>query len=357
MGAKMRAARNSVDKASASAVTSQQRVHLQLQEWQQEFWRYDYYAVMRRLEACAPDQPRWGKALLPKSELVRIGQEPSLIFAPATFSQLEDATSTSPPRLRQHFIGYIGPNGPLPIHLSDFIRERTLNYGDRSWLGFLDGFTHRFALHFYRAWAQAKPAVALDRPDEDNFRRYIGAFLGAGTPERQDRDEVQDDARLYFSGWLSRQVRCKDSVESVIRAYFGVQAWLEQWMGRWMQLSPSDTTRLGGGLGASRLGQGAILGQRVWDRQHSVRLHLGPLSLEQYKLFLPTGSAYQVVCCWMKQLLGDEYDWDARLTLKDRQVPPTRLGAGAQLGWTSWVGNQPRTDHAADVVIRPTASA
>ena len=44
-------------------------------------------------------------------------------------------------RLRQAFFGYIGPNGPLPIHLADFVRERVLQGGDHGfsrWGDYLD---------------------------------------------------------------------------------------------------------------------------------------------------------------------------------------------------------------------------
>ena len=41
------------------------RVQTTLQPWAGEPWRYDYFAVMRRLESSARPQPRWGKALLP----------------------------------------------------------------------------------------------------------------------------------------------------------------------------------------------------------------------------------------------------------------------------------------------------
>ena len=328
-----------------------QRVHATLQQWADSPWKYDYFAVMRRLEASAQPLPRWGRAVLPSAEAVRVGQEPSLAFAPATFRRIEDATAHSPPRLRQQFIGYIGPNGPLPVHLSDFIQERALNHNDRTWLAFLDLFTHRFALHFYRAWAQVRPAVTLDRPNEDSFRRYAGALVGIGTPGRQNRDPVHDDARLHFSGWLARQVRSSDSVQAVLGGYFGIPVKLEQWVGHWIQLAVGDTTRLGQGIALSALGQGAMLGTRVWDRQHRVRVHLGPLTLAQYRLFLPGGSARAVLQRWMQQLLGHEYYWDALLILRDGEVPVTRLGAESRLGWTSWAGNQKRRKHSVDVLI------
>jgi type VI secretion system protein ImpH len=148
-------------------------------------WTFDYFALMRRLEALAQPAPRWGHALLPGAEPLRVGQAPSLSFAPSSLSRFEPASAHSPARLRQEFFGYLGPNGPLPVHLSDFIRERSINHGDPTWLAFLDTFAHRFSLYFYRAWAQARPAVGLDRPDEDGFRRRVGSLVGIATPARQ----------------------------------------------------------------------------------------------------------------------------------------------------------------------------
>ncbi|RZL96393.1 MAG: type VI secretion system baseplate subunit TssG [Variovorax sp.] len=331
-----------------------------LHAWSAEPWAYDYFAVMRRLEAIAAPAPRWGRALLPGAEPVRVGQEPSLAFAPASFSRFEPAGAHSPPRLRQQFFGYLGPNGPLPIHLSDFIRERTLNHADPTWLAFLDTFSHRFALLFYRAWAQARPAVGLDRPQEDGFRRQVGALVGIGTAARQQRDEIHDDARLHFAGWLARRVHNAEGVEAVLGRYFDVPVRLEPWVGHWMRLPTEELTRLGRGEASRSIGRGAMLGRRAWDRQHRVRLHLGPLTIERYRMFLPIGSARPALQRWMQQLLGDELYWDAQLALKKDEVPATRLGErrgnAPRLGWISWLGQRPRLRDAADVRIAGDAA-
>jgi type VI secretion system protein ImpH len=329
-------------------------------------WAFDYFALLRRLETLAgPQAPRWGQALRPSAEAVRIGQEPSLSFAPAAFSRFD--MDAQPPRLRQQFFSYLGPNGPLPVHLSDFIRERALNHGDPTWLAFLDAFLHRFGLHLYRAWAQARPAVGMDRPGEDRFRAQIGALVGIGQPARQRRDEVHDDARLYFAGHLARRVHNAESVESVLSAYFETPVRLEPWVGQWLRPPASELTHLRWGAIAAnraasqRLGRGALMGTRVWDRQHRVRLHIGPLPLARYRDFLPTGRARAPLRRWMQQLLGDELAWDAQLILHKEDVPPTRLGTHSgnapRLGWVSWVGQRPRARDAADVRIGEHAFA
>lgn len=343
------------------------RVAAQVQAWAAAPWSVDYFAAMRRLEALAAPQPRWGEAAVPAAEALRVGQAPSLAFAPASVAAFEPPTRGVPVhRLRQHFFGYLGPNGPLPIQLSDVIRDRALNHGDTTWLAFLDTLLQRFALHFYRAWRQPRPAVALDRPDADAWRRWVGALVGIGTPARQQRDAVLDDARLHFSGWLARRVHGREGVERVIGAYFDVPARLEPWVGHWLPIAPRERSRLRSvGIAhaaphatvAQRLGGGAVLGQRVWDRQHRVRLHLGPLTLARYRAFLPTGSAQPALAGWMQQLLGDELAWDAQLVLKREEVPPTRLGQARgnapRLGWLSWLGTRPRARDAADVRIAP----
>lgn len=338
------------------------RVGAHLQTFASQAWAFDYFALMRRLEALAASTPRWGQALLPSAEPVRVGQEPSLSFAPAAVARFELATAVYPARLRQHFFAYIGPNGPLPIHLSEYIRERALNHNDRTWLAFLDTFSHRFSLHLYRAWAQARPAVALDRPNEDRFRLHIGAFVGIGGAARQARDAIHDDAKLHFAGWLTRRVHNAEAVESVLGAYFGVPVRLERWVGHWMGLPDPELTRLGRGEVSRSLGLGAMLGTRVWDRQHRVRLHVGPLTLAQYQVFLPIGTAQPALQAWMQQLLGDELEWDAELILQQAKVPVTRLGTQAgnapRLGWISWLGERPRERDAANVrVSRKSASA
>jgi len=350
------AVRNATDPVDPAAPNPAERIGDRLQAWSAEPWAYDYFAVMRRLESMAAGSPRWGRALLPGAEPIRVGQEPSLSFAPASLSRFEPATAHSPPRIRQQFFGYLGPNGPLPVHLSDFIRERCINHGDPTWLAFLDTFAHRFALHFYRAWAQARPAVGMDRPHEDRFRAQIGALVGIGTAARQQRDEIHDDARLHFSGWLARRVHSAESVEAVLGGYFGVRVRLEPWVGHWMALPGEELTRLGRGEScAVALGQGAMLGRCAWDRQHRVRLHVGPLGLEAYRRFLPIGAARPALQRWMQQLLGDELHWDAQLALKREEVPPARLGRhqgnAPRLGWIAWLGERPRTRDAADVRI------
>src|SRR5262245_41754124 len=172
-----------------------------------EPWSFDFFQALRRIEAVFPDRPRLGRALRPSAEPVRLSQEASVAFAPSTLSAFEEQEGALPPRLEQRFFGLLGPNGPLPLHLTEYARDRLLHHGDRTLARFLDLLHHRLALLFYRAWADARPAVQHDRPDEDRFAVYMGALAGYGTAATRDRDAVADHAKLFFVGRLARSAR------------------------------------------------------------------------------------------------------------------------------------------------------
>lgn len=299
---------------------------------------FDMFQTLRRIECLNDDKPRLGRASRPADEPVRLGQDVSMSFAPAPIARFHQGEGDKAPRLDQRIVGVFGPNGPLPIHLTDYVRERILQVGDRTIARFADLFHHRLIELFYRAWAAAQPTVNLDRPGEDRFAVYIGSLIGIGSPHTQNRDQCGDFVKLFFSGPLVRSVRNSDGLQALLAGYFRLAVKLEQFVGHWMRLPEGDRTRLGSGTAGAQLGVGAVLGARVWDRQHKFRVRFGPLSLTQYEAFLPGGKALPRLVALVRQYLCFELEWDAQLVLKRSQVPRTRLGQYGRLGWTTWLG-------------------
>lgn len=315
-------------------------------------YAHDFYQTLRRIECLFADKPRLGQALRPADEPVRLAQEPSMAFAPAPIARFEPAAAGRPPRLVQRIFGLLGPNGPLPLHLTEYARERQLHHGDATLVRFLDLFEHRLLALFYRTWAQAQPTVSLDRPAQDRFAVYVGALVGIGSERLRQRDAAGDLVKLFHAGLLSRQVRNADGVQALLASYFRVPVRVEPFVGHWMTLPDGDRTRLGSATAGAQLGVGAVLGRRVWDRQHKFRIRLGPLSLAQYEAFLPGGSALPRLLALLRQYLCFELDWDARLVIRREEVPRTRLGRGGRLGWTTWIGS-PRGGHDPDPLVLP----
>ena len=300
-------------------------------------YRYDFYQTLRQLECLHPDKPRWGQALRPIDEPVRLGQDPDLAFAPAPLASFE-AQAGKIPRLQVRLFGLLGPNGPLPIHLTEYTRERLRNANDPTLSRFLDLFHHRFLALFYRAWAQAQPHVNRDRPDSDRFAGYVGAFFGLMPPTFRHRDVLPDVAKFFHAGALIRHVRNSEGLTVILRHFFAVPVRIEEFVGHWMLLGPRERTLLS--REGATLGAGAVVGRRVWDCQHKFRIRLGPLTLAQYESFLPGGTLIRKLVDWVRLYLSFELDWDVRLILDQYEVPALTLGGRGRLGWTTWLGTR-----------------
>jgi type VI secretion system protein ImpH len=318
-------------------------------------YRHDFYQTLRRLECLYDAKPRWGQARRPADEPLRLGQEPDLAFAPAALASFETGRDGAPHRLQVHLFGLLGPNGPLPIHITEYARERLRHAGDATLSRFLDLLHHRFLSLFYRAWAQAQPHVNRDRPKDDRFMVYIGAFAGLAPAAFRDRDTVPDLAKLFHVAALLRQARNADGLHAILAHFFGVPVQIEQFVGHWMPLGRRERTCLA--REGATLGGGAVLGRRVWDRQHKFRIHLGPLTFEQYEAFLPGGAKIQQLVDWVRMYLDCELEWDVRVSLGRSDIPPMRLGRGRRLGWTSWLGGRSVNQDAEDLCLNAEAFA
>lgn len=311
-------------------------------------WRYDLFQLLRQLDAQGGERYPLGRAPLPRHEPLRIGQEPSLAFAPSTLAKARVREGTSLHDISILSFGLFGPNGPLPVHLTEYARERIYHHQDQSLAAFADLFHHRLTLLFYRAWADAQPTVSLDRQDAHHFERYLASLTGMGQPGQLDKGSLSDHARFAVAGHLTRHGRDAEGLQKILSHYFKVPVTLIENVPHWLPIDRRERAQLGAGRRMPRLGQSAFLGSAVRDVQHKFRIELGPLSLEEYNQFLPGKPQAIQLRDWVRQYLGIEYVWDVRLILAAEEVQGVTLGGPAQLGFNGWLGRpedpQPRKD-------------
>jgi type VI secretion system protein ImpH len=327
----------------------------------QLFWRklkrrpydFDLFFALRMLQARHPELPRLGKASRPQFEPIRLGQDPSLAFAPATIAEVLPGRDGQPDRLTVWSFGLYGPNGPMPTHLTEYVRERLRQFDDPTLARFSDIFHHRLLLLFFRAWSDVQPTTSLDIAGDDHFGRFIGSIVGFGEASQKQRDKVHDHGKLFLAGHLTRATRNPEGLARAISLYFGVSVQVQEFCLHYLDLEPSQQTRLMRDACNSQLGVDALVGSRVPDAQSKFRLRIGPLDLAQYERFLPRGEDFQALIDWVRNYLGIEYAWDFELVLKREEIPRSQLGGAARLGWTSWSLQAPATQDADDFCLDP----
>lgn len=315
--------------------------------------RYGFFAALRYLECLHAEQPRIGEAAKPSDESLRLGQQPSLAFASSTLASFRVGGSGEPNYLASYFFGLFGPHGPLPLHLTELAHNRELNENDATLRKFADVFHHRMLSFFYRAWANAQPTVALDRPASARFSTYAGALLGMAPAEFRNRDALPDYAKFSRVGQLAMQTRPAQTLVEMLEDYFGHPFQVRQFVGEWLQLPSKSWLRLGVNEDNAQLGRSTVLGASVWSAQHAFQLICGPLNFDEFEQLLPGRLGLCKLRDLVRNYLGDEFRWTVQPMLQKEQVPKCRLGTMGQLGWTTWLGSRKSDRAANEVTIDP----
>lgn len=312
------------------------------------------FHALRVLEAAHADRPRLGESRRPREDAVRLGQEAELAFPPSTLRAFAPAEGGRPARLTNRFFGLFGPHGPLPLHLTEYARDRQRNAGDETLVAFADMLTHRLMGLLYRAWAAGQPAPGFDRPGADPFERKVAAVAGFHGAALRGRDAMPDLARRHFAGLLSQGARHPEGLVAILGAFFDAPVRLEQFVGAWLPLEPGDRWRLGARAG---LGRTTSIGTRVWSRAAKFRLRVGPLGREAYERLLPGGASLARLTAIVRTYAGDALDWDVNLVMRADDVPRARLGGTTRLGQTSWIGTRAVGRDADDLFLAPALGA
>jgi type VI secretion system protein ImpH len=313
---------------------------------------FDFYQAVRLLEKIRPSSAPVGENDDPSKEAVRFKSRVTVEFPASDIEAIRSRRDDDQPEMVVNFMGLAGILGPLPNPFVELIIEREVR-GDTGFRDFLDIFNHRLVSIMYRLRKIHRLGMEIKSPDELPFAQYLFALMGIGMKSTQGRLKVRDRAFLYYTGLMAQKPRSMSGLERLLSHYFRVIVRGVQLIGRWHKLDPDQVTVIGR-FGQNRmLGDGAVLGTRVWDQQTKFRLVIGPLPLEEFEAFLPIGPRFTPLVEIIRFYVGPEMDFEINLVMKARDVQEIRLGAtGLRLGWTSWIKTKDVTSDDAQVVLQ-----
>jgi type VI secretion system protein ImpH len=308
----------------------------------EEPFRFEFHQAIRILEVI---HRRLTAEPASKSEVgVRFCSRVSFEF-PASEVQSIVTDGEGLPRVTVNFMGLAGGLGPLPYPYTEMVLEAAARR-DFAAADFLDIFNHRLIWLFYRAHKIHHPAQTVNPPYRGQTAQFLFSLIGLGPKPLRDRLGVPDSSLLHYSGLLARNVRTAAGLECLLGDYFGLSVRLRQFAGRWCELDRAQWTAIGT-AGQNQTGQnqtigdGAVLGRRVWNQAGGVIIEIGAAKLDSFKRLLPGEPAYAVLVRLARFYLGPNHRIQVRLFLKSSDVPKAKLGQ-AKLGYTSWMG---RVDH------------
>lgn len=256
---------------------------------------------------------------------------------------------------RQHlavtFMGLTGPSGALPGHYSRLLQER-LKQRDQALAAFLDLFNHRLLSLYYRAWAKYRPTVQREDHalggQRDPLTRALQAL--AGQPCRGN------ELPLYYGGHFARASRSAVGLEQLLADFLGERVRVESFVGQWLPIQPCDRAVIGRRGRNHRLGDGVLLGARVWDVQSKFRIVIGPLPAARYRALLPDGERFARLRQLIRGYAPSHLDVELRFLIEPPAAaakpagrspsPASDRRQAPRLGWDLWLqgrGDGPRT--------------
>lgn len=313
-------------------------------------WQAGFISLLRCIAARDASRPEPGTASLPRQEPFRIGQLPSMAFAPREIASLKIRHGRLDIRL--FGLGLWGPQGPLPLHMTELAYNRAEGHQDHTLASFADLFHHRALSLFYRAWASSQATACLDRPGHEAFSFYIGSLIGTDAREAA-HSCLPTHGRWSAAAHLVREARNPDGVAATLSHHFGVPIMVEEYVSHWIQVAPSEHTRLGVPGPSVIVGEGAVLGEMIPDQQHKFRLVVGPLDLDQYLRLTPHGDDLPTLVEWVRAFVGHEYAWEIKLLVKPRAAPPARADTSQRLGYSTWLGESVNDQPVTGMVFEP----
>lgn len=320
-------------------------------------WSFSFFQAVRILHRMERHRRAIGTFVDPREEVVRLAV-PTTIAFPASETQSIETAGSAQSELTVNFLGLIGPQGVLPYWYSVVVDE-AVRGRNRAAKAFLDLFQHRMLSHFYRAWEKSRPEVAFERGGKDRLEAPIRAIVGVGTSGLAQRLGVLDTALMFYAGLLGPAQRSAIALEQLLEDYFGVDVAVQQFAGGWFELPDDALLRLDDGSPASVLGDGAVVGDAIWNEQARVRVRVGPLTRDDFERFLPTGAAFDELRDLVRFFSDDAVDCELQLVLRRQDVPGTVLGSSTALplGWGSWVCTRPVASDMDQVVFSFQAGA
>jgi type VI secretion system protein ImpH len=312
--------------------------------------RRGFYPLVQLLERLAGGPPV-GSASAPWEERIRFRHDPSLAFSTGDVAEVRTVAAPPSPadpegrpglafEVVTTFLGLSGTVSPLPSYLAEEVAQED---PDAPRLReFLDLFHHRLISLLYRARARADIPAGwrsdLGDPWSGRLLALLGIDVASGEIGPVPGWRLLRLAPLLVERNLTAHALAAALEDALEADLLGARVEVEPFAGAWVAIADDQLTRLG--LGASRLGQDLVVGQKVFDAGGRFRVVMGPLGAEAYASFAAGGPVRRTREL-LAALVSEPLEHELWLWLAEEAAPALRLGA-SRVGRDSWLGGQRR---------------
>lgn len=308
---------------------------------------YNFFQLVELLHQLAVAWENSGGTPDPASEAIRFKSTASLAFPARDVIGLE-VTGRGQFEMEVSFLGLHGSQSPLPGYYLDSLAWEDAQNENRL-TDFLNVFNHRLITLLHQIWRKYRYYICFQQGGTDDVSQRMFALVGLGSPVIRNKLQINHSRMLAYAGLLASPGRAPEVICSLVSHCFSLaNVTLRSWQLRKVNIAPEQQNRLGQKirlrgkkyLEKSVLGSNFSIGSRVADRSGKFMLCLNQLTRQEFLTFLPNGANYAPLVMFVAFVMRDQFAWDLRLGLAERQVGGMILGVkqNTLLGWTSFLG-------------------
>ena len=267
-----------------------------------------------------------------KEHTLRFGQDATLAFQERQIHRI--IYNERRTKIQIQSFGLLGPNGALPIHITEAIYEKILHEKDNTFNDFLDIFHHRLIGLFYKSWLMSQPIVQLENLKNHSFNNYISGFVGNNFQADDFDINITSFRQFYYSSLLLNQNMPIDNLKELLRNFFGIPIAIKQNIGQWINAEEHSTILSHQSI--MKLGEGILIGTRYYDATSKFRILIGPVNVATYLRFLKNGELAKQLNYWVIRYTKHSYVFDVEIIVQKDDVSPLNANHTGRLGQNSW---------------------
>ncbi|MYN29381.1 type VI secretion system baseplate subunit TssG [Duganella levis] len=322
--------------------TKRRRASGVIQQLLDDPYRFEFFQAVQLLE-------RWMAApgMAPGTVLTELMHFKNSRNAGFPASQIESLTlDESGVSITPAFFGFLGNHGVMPDHYGERIAACRDMAASEATYAYFDIFSNRFGALFYEAWRKHRLELRTSHGKRDGFMPLLLALSG-GTVQT-----VPDQVAACYAAQFGHRPQSAVLMQQVLSDYFQICVKVISHVGRWHRLEDCHQAELGGEN--VRLGDNTVLGARIWRRDLTAVIQLGPLGKTQYENFFESrpGALELKQVLSMFETSGLHYEVQLILACAEVQGVTLSNTSSARLGIDSFLLSRPETRDRSDMRYR-----
>jgi len=303
--------------------------------------KFDFFQAVKILEALHPNNNSVGTGSNPDNETIRFSSHAGLSFAASDINEIvkQSDNQSVPYKMIVNFLGLAGSTGPLPLKYTELVLKR-IQKKDFAFRDFLDIYHHRIISLLYKSAKKHRVHLNTISPEKTDIARYVFSLIGIDYNVFNQFNFINKRLLLSYAPLFFQRCKNLSNLELLLSDFFQVQVKGKQFCGSWFDISDDELSKIGTFSGINNtIGKNVIIGKQSFSRQSKVELIIGPLTIQQYRNFLPSGRAFKHFLKMVRFYIGKIVECDISLILLSSEIPEVRFENtnSIKLGWTSFI--------------------